>query len=47
VRRKRVIKYFGYLAGAAVRARKIRRQQKHFAKFFRDSLASFIEESER
>jgi hypothetical protein len=43
--RERIVKSFGYLAGAAVCSRKIRRQQKHSAKCFLDSNSSFIEES--
>jgi hypothetical protein len=42
VRRERIIKSFGDLAGAAVCARKIGREQKHSAKFFSDSNARFI-----
>jgi hypothetical protein len=44
---ERLIKSFGYLAGAAMCSRKVRRQQKHSAKFFPDSPSSFIEEPER
>jgi hypothetical protein len=45
--RERVIKSFGYLAGAAVCARKIWRQQKHAAKLFADAASGFIEEAKR
>src|ERR1700688_2776619 len=44
-RRERTIKSFGDFAGAAVCSRKVGRQQKHSAKCFGDSTASFIEES--
>jgi hypothetical protein len=45
MRRERVIKSFGDLAGAAVCSRKIRWQQKHSAKIFADATSRFIEET--